>query len=64
MTTPAKTRKTRPRAANLGRRLSGLTVGLTVAKVLKADHRQLVIEFADGTRLFVKGDQQLEISVT
>ena len=64
MSTPAKTRKTRPRAANLGRRLNGLTVGLTVAKVLKADQRQLVIEFADGTRLFVKGEKQLDISVT
>jgi hypothetical protein len=41
-----------------------LTVGLTVARVLKADGRELIIEFADGTRLFVKSDQQLEISVT
>ena len=64
MSSPDKTRKSRPRATSLGRRLSGLTVGLTVAKVLKADDRQLVIEFADGTRLFVKGDRQLDISVT
>jgi hypothetical protein len=41
-----------------------LTEGLTVAKVLKADDRELVIEFADGTRLFVKSEQHLDISVT
>jgi len=64
MSSPAKSKQAKPRAANLGRRLNGLTVGLTVAKVLKADDRELVIEFADGTRLFVKGDRQLEISVT
>lgn len=64
MTSPARPKQTRPRAAKLGRRLNGLTVGLTVAKVLKADDRELVIEFADGTRLFVKGEQKLDISVT
>jgi hypothetical protein len=41
-----------------------LTEGLTVAKVLKADDRELVIEFADGTRLLVRADERLDISVT
>jgi hypothetical protein len=31
---------------------------------LKAADRELVIEFADGTRLFVKAGQPLDISVT
>jgi hypothetical protein len=35
-----------------------------VARVLRADDRELVIEFADGTRLFVNAKQQLDISVT
>jgi hypothetical protein len=48
----------------MARRLSTLTAGLTVAKVVKADDRELVIEFADGTRLFVNAKQQLDISVT
>jgi hypothetical protein len=38
--------------------------GLTVAKILKADERELVVEFADGTRLLVKADERLDISVT
>jgi hypothetical protein len=64
MTSPARSKQTKPRPANLSRRLNALTAGLTVARVLKADDRELVIEFADGTRLFVKGGQQLDISVT
>ena len=48
----------------MARRLNALTAGLTVVKVLKADDRELVIEFADGTRLFVNAKQQLDISVT
>jgi hypothetical protein len=46
------------------RRLNALTAGLTVARVLKADDRELVIEFADGTRLFVNAKGQLDVSVT
>ncbi len=42
----------------------GLTEGLVVEKILKADARELVIEFADGTRLLVRGDERLDISVT
>jgi hypothetical protein len=64
MSSPARSRQPKPRPANLGRRLNALTAGLTVAKVLKADDCELVIEFADGTRLFVKSEQHLDISVT
>jgi hypothetical protein len=64
MTASARSRKSKPRPEDLARRLNALTAGLTVAKVLKADDRELVIEFADGTRLFVKAEQQLDISVT
>jgi hypothetical protein len=59
-----RSRKSKPRPGDLVRRLSALTAGLTVAKVLKADDRELVIEFADGTRLLVKADERLDISVT
>jgi hypothetical protein len=44
--------------------LASLTVGLTVARVLKADDHELVVEFKDGTRLLVRGDERLDISVT
>ena len=57
-------RKPKPRSEDLVRRLSALTAGLTVTKVLKADDHELVIEFADGTRLLVKADERLDISVT
>ena len=48
----------------MARRIGALTEGLVVDKVLKADSRELVIEFADGTRLLVRGDERLDISVT
>jgi len=64
MTTSARSKRSKPRSAELARRLNALTAGLTVARVLKADDRELVIEFADGTRLFVNAKQQLDISVT
>ena len=63
MPAPAR-RKPKPRSEDLVRRLSALTAGLTVAKFLKADDHELVIEFADGTRLLVKADERLDISVT
>jgi hypothetical protein len=44
--------------------LGALTEGLVVEKVLKADARELVIEFADGTRLLVRTDGRLDISAT
>ena len=60
----AGSRKPKARSEDLVRRMNALTTGLTVARVLKADERELVIEFEDGTRLFVKTDRQLDISVT
>jgi hypothetical protein len=38
--------------------------GRTVARILKADDRELVVEFADGTRLFATADARLDVSVT
>ncbi len=35
-----------------------------VYKSLKADDHELVVEFTDGTRLLVRGDDRLDISVT
>jgi hypothetical protein len=32
--------------------------------VLKADDLELIVEFEDGTRLLVRADQRLAISVT
>ena len=64
MSVSARSRKTKARTDGLARRLSALTEGLTVAKVLKADDRELVVEFADGTRLLVRADERLDISVT
>lgn len=60
----ARARKTKLRAVDLARRLESLTVGLTIARVLKADDQELVVEFEDGTRLFVRAEQALDISVT
>jgi hypothetical protein len=48
----------------LARRIGALTEGLVIDKVLKADSRELAIEFADGTRLLVRADGRLDISVT
>ncbi|HET7607789.1 MAG TPA: hypothetical protein VFL84_03870 [Gammaproteobacteria bacterium] len=45
-------------------RLASLAVGLAVARVLKADERELVVEFEDGSRLLVRADERLDISVT
>jgi hypothetical protein len=64
MATSVRSRKSRQRQDDLARRLSALVGGLSVAKVLRADDRELVIEFADGTRLLVRAGDQLDISVT
>jgi hypothetical protein len=64
MPAPVRSRKNKQRPDELARRLSTLTEGLTVAKVLKADEREFVLEFADGTRLMVKANDHLDISVT
>jgi hypothetical protein len=64
MPASSRSRKPRHRQDDLSRRLSALIEGLSVAKVLKADDREVALEFADGTRLFVRADDRLEISVT
>jgi hypothetical protein len=64
MTKSARSKKSRSRPDDLARRIGALTEGLVLEKILKADSRELVLEFADGTRLLVRADQQLDISVT
>jgi hypothetical protein len=64
MAASVRSKKSKSRPENLARRLGALTEGLVVDKVLKADARELVIEFADGTRLLVRADEHLDISVT
>jgi hypothetical protein len=64
MAASVRARKTKTKAVDLARRLASLTAGLTVARVLKADDRELVVEFEDGKRLLVRADQRLDISVT
>jgi len=64
MASTARSRKTRQRQEDVTRRIGALVEGLSVAKILRADERELVIEFADGTRLFVRGGERLDISVT
>ena len=64
MAASVRSKKTKARQDDLARRLGSLTQGLVVDKVLKADDRELVIEFADGTRLLVRANDGLDISVT
>lgn len=64
MARSVRTKKTKSRPEDLARRIGALTEGLVVDKVLKADSRELVIEFADGTRLLVRANEGLDISVT
>jgi hypothetical protein len=64
MAAAIRTSKPKPKSVDLTKRLASLTVGLTVAKVLKMDDRELVVEFEDGTRLFVRADERLDVSVT
>jgi hypothetical protein len=64
MSSSARSRKTKARPDDLARRLGALTEGLVVEKVLKADAHELVVEFADGTRLLVRAEGRLDISVT
>jgi hypothetical protein len=64
MAASVRSKKPKSRQENLARRLGALTEGLVVDKVLKADAHELVIEFADGTRLLVRADDHLDISVT
>jgi hypothetical protein len=64
MAASPRPKRPKSRPENLVKRLNALTTGLTVSRVLRADNRELVIELSDGTRLLVKGEQQLDISVT
>jgi hypothetical protein len=64
MTSPGRTKRAKFRREDLVRQLNALTAGLTVGKVLKADDRELVVEFTDGTRLLVRTGEELDISVT
>jgi hypothetical protein len=64
MAASARSKKSKSRPDDLARRIGALTEGLVLEKILKADARELVIEFADGTRLLVRADGRLDISVT
>jgi hypothetical protein len=64
MAASARSKKPKNRPADTARRIGALTEGLVLNKILKADSRELVLEFADGTRLLVRADGQLDISVT
>ena len=64
MPASARSKKPKSRPDDLARRIGALTEGLVLDKILKADSRELVIEFADGTRLLVRADSRLDISVT
>jgi len=48
----------------LARRIGALVEGLSIDRVLKADEHEVVVELSDGTRLLVRTDGQLDISVT
>jgi hypothetical protein len=64
MAASARSKKPTSRPDDLARRIGALTEGLMLDKIVKADSRELVIEFADGTRLLVRTDRRLDISVT
>jgi hypothetical protein len=64
MAASARSKKPKARPDDLVRRIAALTEGLVIDKILKADSHQLVIELSDGTRLFVRADDKLDISVT
>jgi hypothetical protein len=64
MAASVRSKKTKTRSDDLARRIGALTEGLVIDKVLKADSRELAIELADGTRLLVRADGRLDISVT
>lgn len=64
MAASVRSKKPKAGADDLARRVGALTEGLVLKKVIKADSRELVIEFADGTRLLARADNRLDISVT
>lgn len=53
-----------PHVDNLARRIGALVEGLSIAQILKADDHELVIELSDGTRLLVRAEGHLDISIT
>ena len=64
MAASVRSKKPKSRPDALARRIGALTEGLVVDKILKADARELVIEFADGKRMLVHTDGRLDVSVT
>jgi hypothetical protein len=51
--------------ADLAKKLAKLVAGRTVARVLRADDKELALEFEDGTRIFVRATAKgLDLSVT
>lgn len=65
MAAPDGSRKNRQRPPeDLARRIGALVEGLSIARVLKADEHEVVVELCDGTRLLVRTEGQLDISVT
>ena len=65
MAAPEQSKKVRrQRTENLARRIGALVEGLTIARILQADDREIVVELSDGTRLLVRTDGRLDISVT
>jgi hypothetical protein len=65
MTAPERSRKTpRQRTEDLARRIGALVKGLSIVRILKADEHEIVVELSDGTRMLVRTDGRLDISVT
>jgi hypothetical protein len=64
MAASVRSKKPKGRPDDLARRIGALTEGLVVERILKADSHELVLEFADGTRLLVHTKGDLDISVT
>lgn len=64
MAASVRSKKSKTRPDELARRIGALTEGLVLEKILKADSHELVLEFADGTRLLVHAKGDLDISVT
>jgi hypothetical protein len=49
----------------LAQRLGRLLTGRSIAKILRADDQELVVELDDGSRLFARATKKgLDISVT
>ncbi len=45
-------------------RATAMLAGKVVARVVRHNDAEVLIEFADGTRLFVDSESALEISIT